>query len=1001
VSQPFRLPRGGISLDRQRAVRFAFDGRAYDGFAGDSLASALLANGRRLIARSVKYHRPRGVIAIGPEEPNGLVRLHYGARGEPNLRASQVELFHGLVANSQNCWPGPRVDMGAVLGLLSPLLPAGFYYKTFMGPPANWRVYEPLIRRLAGLGRPPEGADPDRYDKRFAHGDVLVAGGGPAGLAAALAAARTGARVILADENPAMGGSLLNAPCEIADRPAVEWVAAAIAELQALPHVTLLPRATVTGYYDHNLLTIVERVSDHLPPTARPVPRQRLWRVRAGEVVLATGAIERPLIFADNDRPGIMLASAVRAYLHRYAVLSGRRAVIATNNDSAYGMALDLVGAGIDVVAIADLREDVGGELIERVERAGIPILTGQAIAKVEGGRAVRAVTLRRLRPSGDGFTGAPTRVEADLVCMSGGWAPSVHLFAQSGGRLAFDDGLKAFVPEAPVQACRSVGAAAGKLTLAAALAEGFAAGAAAAGAAGFSGGAPITLPATGAEADATPIPALWAPPAAARGKSFVDFQNDVTVADVRLAQREGYRSVEHLKRYTTLGMGTDQGKLSNLAGLAILADARNLPIQAVGTTGFRPPYTPVTFATIAARGTEELGHPIRRTALDDWHQRAGALFVNAGLWRRPQLYRRPGESDQACVNREVLAVRNGVGVVDVSTLGKLDLQGPDAQTLLDRVYINGWRNLAVGRGRYGVMLREDGRVFDDGVTMRLGERHFLMTTTTHHAQAVLEHMEFLLQTAWRDLKVYVTPVAEQWFAAAVSGPKARDLLGGLSGDIDFGRDSFPLMAVRQGHVAGVPARLLRVSYSGELAYEVHVPADLGSAFWAALLAAGAAYQLTPYGTEAMGVLRIEKGHIVVGAEADGRTTADDLGLGRLASTTKDFVGRRSLTLPALMAPGRKQLVGIMTEDVARPIPVGAHLVAADLGGRPQASLGHVTSQCYSATLGRHIALALLADGRAREGETLFATSPIAGETVRVKIGASVFVDPEGARAHG
>ena len=1018
MSRPFRLARGGVALDRDRPIRFAFDGRVYEGFMGDSLASALLANGRRLVARSFKYHRPRGLVGIGAEEPNALVRLHYGPRGEPNMRASQVELFQGLVANSQNCWPGPRLDVGAALGWLAPLLPAGFYYKTFMGPP-GWRAWEAVLRRLAGLGRPPEGIDPDRYDKRHAHCEVLVAGGGPAGLAAALAAATAGQRTILVDENPAFGGSLLNAPLEIAGRPAGEWVRAVVAELSRMPHVTLLPRATVTGYYDHNLMTVVERVTDHLPPPVPFQPRQRLWRIRAGETVLATGAIERPLVFENNDRPGIMLASAVRAYLHRHAVACGRRAVIATNNDSAYAMALELVGAGVDVAAIVDLRAEIGGDAVAAVERAGIAILAGHAIAQVEGGRRVRAVRLRRLPPSGEDFTGNSTRLACDLVCMAGGWAPAVQLFAQSGGRLAFDETLQAFIPDQGAQACRPVGAANGSLTLDACLAEGFAAGAAALGLVGHARPIP---PVTGPEAGGAPLRAFWSPPAPAGAKSFVDFQNDVTVSDVRLAASEGYRSVEHLKRYTTLGMGTDQGKLGNLAGVAILAEAQGLPIATLGTTGFRPPYTPVTFATMAARGMEELGHPIRRSALHDWHQAAGARFANAGLWRRPQLYRLADESDQESVNREVLAVRQGVGVVDVSTLGKLDLQGPDTAILLDRLYINGWRNLAVGRGRYGVMLREDGRVFDDGVTVRLSERHFLMTTTTHHAQAVLEHIEFLLQTVWRALKVYVTPVTEHWFAAAVAGPKARDLLGPLSTDIDFGRAAFPLMAVREGHVAGVPARVLRVSYSGELAYEVHVPADRGPAFWSALMAAGSAHGPVPYGTEAMGVLRIEKGHIVVGAEADGRTTPDDLGLQRLLAMGKDFVGRRSLALPALVAPDRKQLVGLMTLDAARPIPTGAHLVAADRddtprrrsvrrgyvlerGGpfcaAPQASLGHVTSQCYSATLGRHIALALLAGGRGRIGETLFATSPTQGETVAVRIGEPVFVDPEGTRAHG
>jgi sarcosine oxidase, subunit alpha len=985
MSQIFRLPAGGV-IDRSRPLVFTFDGRRYSGYAGDTLASALLANGVRLVARSFKYHRPRGIVGSGSEEPNALVRLGEESRAEPNLRATEIALFDGLVARSQNRFPSLRFDVGAVNDKLSRFFPAGFYYKTFMWPASRWMSYERAIRRVAGLGRVPDGRDPDRYDEHHADADVLVAGGGPAGIAAALAAARSGARVLLADEGPVLGGDLLGAPATIDGAPSSLWLATAIAELERMEQVTLLRDATVFGHYEHSFFAIAER----RPGAPFGQPRQRLWKVRAGRAIFATGAIERPLVFPDNDRPGIMLASSVRRYLDRFAVLCGRRAVVATNNDSAYAVALDLQRAGASVAAVVELREAAPSEAAAQLAARGIPLRLGHAISAVEGRGAVTAVRIVPVAAARSGASGGE-RLVVDLVCMSGGMTPTVHLHSQGRGKLRFAPAIGAFVPAFPLERAQSIGACTGSVALNECVRQGIAAGVAEPGV----GEAPLDRMDLSEMAAATSIV-----PAPRGAKCFVDFQNDVTTADIALAAREGYRSVEHVKRYTTLGMGTDQGKLGNIAGLTALGDALGANIGAVGVTTFRPPYTPVTIGTLVGRRLDELWHPVRRTALHDWHEARSATMMNAGLWKRPQYYADRGEAAQAAVDREVTGVRGGVGLVDVSTLGKIEICGRDAAALLDRLYVNGWRNLAVGRGRYGVMLRDDGMVFDDGVTMRLAAEHFLMTTTTLNADAVYEWIEFLLQTAWRDLKVFVTPVTEQWFAAALAGPQSRAVLAALDGDFTVGNAEFPLMAIREGVLAGIPARVMRISFSGELSYEINVPADFGPALWQAILAAGAPFGIGVYGVEAMGTMRIEKGHVVIGAEADGRTTAEDLGLGGMLSRSKDFVGKRSLRLPGVAGGPRRQLVGLLTRDPGARFPVGAQIVAAAATG-PQRRLGHVTSYAHSATLGRQVALALIEDGRARHGENLFATSPTSGVTIPVTVAEPCFIDPEGARQRG
>ena len=993
MTQPFRLASGGL-IDRDQPLEFRFNGKRLHGYAGDTLASALLANGVRLVGRSFKYHRPRGIVCAGADEPNALVQLESGARTEPNVRATQIELHDGLVAASQNCWPSVEFDIGSVNNLLSRLLPAGFYYKTFMWPPSLWMTYERLIRSAAGMGRAPDAPDPARYEHRHAHCDVLVAGGGPAGLAAALAAARSGARVVVADEGREFGGSLLNDRADIDGEPALNWVRRTVAELARLPDVTLLRRSTVFGYFDHNALAIAENA----PQARAHAPAQRMWKVRAVQVVLATGALERPLVFANNDRPGVMLASAARTYANRYAVKPGSRAVVVTNNDSAYSAALDLRTSGVDIAAIIDARAGTLGRAPLEAAQSGIERRYGSAITRVLGGRRVAAVEIARVDDSGNA-RGATTTIECDLVCMSGGWSPAVHLHSQAKGKLTFDERLAAFVPGIAAQAARSAGSANGAMTLAACLAEGFAAGAAAAHAAGHGDGTPPPSPAASPDHHA-PLKPLWQVRTGARDKCFVDFQNDVTTADIALAAREGYTSVEHLKRYTTLGMGTDQGKLSNINGLAIHAQLLNAQIPDVGTTTFRPPYTAVTFGAMAGQERGPHVAPLRLSAMDAWHAEAGATFINAGLWRRPQLYARSGETDLDAVNREVLAVRNHAGLVDVSTLGKIDIKGRDAAELLERVYINHWKNLAIGKVRYGVMLREDGMLFDDGTTARIGEHHYVMTTTTANAIKVMSTLEYLLQVEWRELDVYLTSVTEQWAAMALAGPAARRVLQAVAPEHDWSNAALPYMGSCATTIAGIPARVFRISFSGELAYEINVPADYGRAFWERLIAAGAPLGITPYGTEAMGVLRIEKGH-VAGMELDGRTTPGDLGLGQLVSARKDCIGKRSLTRAALAATDRRQLVGLLPLDGKTPVPRGAQLVADANARLPNPILGHVTANCYSPTLGKPIALALLANGRALIGKTFDATSPLAGITVPVTVTNHVFFDPAGVRVRG
>ena len=987
MSQPYRAAAGG-RIDREHTLSFQFDGRRYHGYAGDTLASALLANGVHLAARSFKYHRPRGVLALGPEEPNALVQLDAGARTEPNARATQIELHEGLRAYSQNCWPSLGFDMGAGNDLASPLLPAGFYYKTFMWPPRMWMRYERAIRRMAGLGRAPERADPDRYERMHAHCDVLVVGAGAAGLAAALAAGRAGARVILADEQSEAGGRLLAERLEIGGRPAMAWAAATLAELRSMSDVQVICRTVISGYYDHNYLVGCQRFA---PGGAAHAPRERLWKIRAREVVLATGAIERPLVFPDNDRPGIMLAGAVRGYLTRYGVKAGTRVLIATVNDDAYRSALELAAAGVAVVAVVDLRRQARGFLPQQAAARGIELIGDAAIVATEGRMRVSGV---RVQPRAGGGV---RELSCDVVAMSGGWVPAVHLFSQSRGQLRFDQGAGGFVPGAAAQPVRCAGSMCAQWPLAEVLAAGSAAGMEAAQACGFGAGhLPPPLPVTEPEeAPAEPQLAHQGTPGTQR-KQFVDFAADVTVADIALAAREGYEAAEHLKRYTTAGMGADQGKTGQANVLAVLSAIRTEGVQAIGTTTFRPPYQPVSFGAIAGMDSGVLFDPVRKTPMHAWHESHGAVFENVGQWKRPWYYPRAGEDMHAAVQRESLAVRRAVGMLDVSTLGKVDIQGPDAATFLDRIYCNGVRTLAPWRCRYGLMLRQDGMVFDDGVIARLASDHFVVTTTTTGAARVLGWLDEWLQTEWPQLRVYCTSVTEQYAQIALSGPHSAQLLAPLAA-MDLA--AMPSMSLRAGEVAGIAARVFRLSFTGGPGYEIAVPAARGYELWTTLVGAGERFGLTPYGTEAMHLLRAERGFIIVGQETDGSVTPVDLGLDRMLHAEQGFIGARSLARPDARRTNRRQLVGLLTEDPRQVLPEGAQLVAephalTPLPRRPVPMLGYVTSSYFSPTCGRSIALALVEAGIARIGETLYA--PLADGCAKVMLTAPRFVGDAG-----
>jgi sarcosine oxidase subunit alpha len=996
----WRLPSGG-HIDRSRPLRFTFDGRSYTGYAGDTLASALLANGVHLLGRSFKYHRPRGIMTAGPEEPCALVTVRRDeARCTPNLRATQVELHEGLCAYSQNRWPSLAFDVGQIAEWFSALLPAGFYYKTFMWPRSAWhKLYEPLIRRTAGLGKAPKLADPDRYAQQYAHCDVLVVGAGPAGLAAAQEAAARGARVILCDERAHSGGSLLaDDRARIDGQTSAEWVDGTMAQLRANPRVRVLQRTTAFGYFPHNLMGLSERLTDHLAAPPPGLARERLWQVRAREVILATGAIEQPLVFPGNDRPGIMLGGAALHYLKHHAVLPGRRVVVATACDSAYRVARALQAAGAQIVQFIDLRPQTDRPALAALRELGISCDGDLRIVGTRGSNRVTGVDIARIDATG--AAREQRSIDCDLVLMSGGYVPSVHLFSQSRGRLRYDETLQVFVPGESAERERSAGACRGIAGLADALQDGARAGAAAASAALGTADASAANRAFTVDAAApTPEP-LDVPRAsvAMHGpKAFVDFQHDVTLRDLDLAVREGFRSIEHIKRYTTTGMATDQGKTSNLNALHHAARELGQAVPAVGLTTFRMPYTPVTFASFAGQARGELFDPVRRTPMHDWAVQHGAVFEDVGLWKRARYFPRGNEDMHAAVARECRAVREHCGIFDASTLGKVAVVGPDAVEFMNRMYVNEWRKLAVGRSKYGVLLRDDGFVYDDGVVARVAADRFHVTTTTGGAARVLGMMEDYRQTEWADLKVWLTSTTEEWAVIALQGPRARDILAPLVDGLDISAAALPHMGVVEGTLQGVPMLLFRVSFTGELGFEVNVPAAEGAKVIAALHAAGERFGLTPYGTETMHVLRAEKGFIIIGQDTDGTVTPDDVGLAwAIGKNKRDFVGKRALARPSMQQSDRKQLVGLRTRDPHVVLEEGAQIVDTPGQRAPMTLIGHVTSSYASATLGHSIAMAVIAGGRARMGHTLYV--PMPGGEIPVEVCSPVFYDPQGAR---
>jgi heterotetrameric sarcosine oxidase alpha subunit len=984
-----RIERGG-AIERNTPLSFTFDGKAFTGYQGDTLASALLAAGVRLVGRSFKYHRPRGVLTAGSEEPNALVELRSGARREPNSRATVTELFEGLEARSQNHWPSLTFDLGAVSSLLAPVFVAGFYYKTFMWPAAFWeKIYEPAIRRAAGLGRASLQADPDTYEKAHAFCDVLIIGAGPAGLAAALSAGRSGARVILCDEDFLSGGRLNGDAREIDGERGAVWAQRSHAELASMPQVRVMMRTTVFGVYDGNTFAALERVSDHVLIPAAHQPRQRFWKIIAKRTVLASGAIERPLVFSGNDKPGVMMAGAVRTYLGRYSVTPGRRIALFTSCDDGWKTAAALGRAQVDVAAIIDARTDVRPDLLAEVKRTHTSVMLGAQVLQTQGALGLSALAVRDAR-------GRKVRIAADTLAMSGGWNPNTALSTHLGGRPRWSAAISAFVPGDLPPFMSVVGAAAGEFTLAGALNMGAAAGREAARAVGFEApGAPAWQVDQEQESGANP---LWIT-SASRGKAFVDFQHDVTREDIALAAREGFKSAEHLKRYTTLGMATDQGKTSALNGHAIIAALTQRETADLGTIASRPPYTPVAIGALAGAHRGRDFKPVRLTSGHAWAQARGAKFVEAGEWLRAQWFTLAGETDWlTTVVREVNAVRTGVGMCDVSTLGKIDVQGRDAAAFLDRIYANLVSTLPVGRVRYGLMLREDGIVMDDGTVARLDEDHYIVSTTTANAAKVMQHLEHARQVLWPALDVQAVSVSEQWAQYAIAGPRSRLLLERLLGNaLDVSNVAFPYLACADFSWQGRPARLFRISFSGELAYELAVPARQGEAVAQAVMAAGETLGVLPYGTEALGVMRIEKGH-VAGNELNGTTTAADLGLGKLLSKKKDFIGRVLASRPGLNAPDRPVLVGVIPVDPMTRLYAGAHFLSIAAQPTLENDEGFLSSVAFSPTLHSWIGLGFLRRGAARGAERIRCHDPVRSADVEVTVTGPCFYDPTGER---
>ena len=986
-------------VDETYKISFKFNGKTYYGFKGDTLASALLANDVHLVARSFKYHRPRGIMTAGSEEPNAIVQLHNKtSRTEPNVRATEVEIYEGLEASSQNCWPSVNFDIGGINNFLSPLLPAGFYYKTFMWPASFWEKYEYFIRKSAGLGKSPTEPDPDIYDHKYIHCDVLVIGSGISGIMSAKTAAKNGLKTLLVDENSYLGGSTIYQNSEhfkISNQTSSSWLEKEINEIKKLENLEIKTRTSVAAYHGYNFLLARENLTDHLPLDQRKnKTRQRLLKIRAKKVITATGSLERPLIFDNNDRPGILLSSALNKYANLFGVACGEKNVLFTNNDSVYETAISLNQKGINIEAIIDNREEIDSRLIKEAEKNNIKIYKGYTVVNTNGYKRINNISIMQLSKDGQKVVGSKKTITCDCLGVSGGWTPAVHLFTQSGGKLKFRDEDQVFIPNIHPSDQVSVGSCNGDFTLD----EIF-----------------LTVPKVlkdflnikKTEYENLEVQSsfnkskrnIWLLPSdkvIGKTKSFVDYQNDATAKDIKLALREGFRSIEHVKRYTTTGMGTDQGKLGNMHALGIISETTSSKMGELGTTTFRPPYTPLTFGTIVGRNVGEYFDIFRKTPIHDWHVENKAEFENVGQWKRAWYYPKDGETMHEAVQRESKAARDSAGILDASTLGKIDIQGTDASEFLNRVYTNAWSKLAIGKCRYGLMLNEDGMVYDDGVTTRLDENHYLMTTTTGGAATVLGKLEDYLQTEWPELDVYLTSVTDHYATVSVCGPNSKKIVSQVISDLDFSDEKFPHMSFKNAKIGKIKCRVMRISFTGEQSYEINVQSNYGKSVWEKCMEVGKEFDITPYGTETMHLLRAEKGFIIVGQDTDATMTPIDLQMDWIVSKKKyDFIGKRSLYRSDTIKEDRKQLVGLITEDPKEVLEEGAQIVA-DINKSPVEMLGHVTSSYYSPNLNKSIALGVVRGGKKMMGQKLII--PMPNKKINVVVADPVFLDKENKR---
>ena len=999
MSNNFRLE-SGEGINQTEKISFKFNGKTLFGYKGDSLASALLANGIHLIGRSFKYHRPRGILSSGSEEPNALVQIIKDkdkAKTDPNVRATQIEICEGLEAQSQNCWPNVKFDIGEINSIFSSILSAGFYYKTFMWPSKLWRKYEYFIRKSAGLGKSPTEKDPDKYDHKYYHCDVLIVGGGPAGITAALIAAKSGKKILLVDEKPEIGENLLSSSKEnikINDLSPTEWIKDKCKELSNFKNIKILNRTTVSAYNNYNYLIMMQNLTDHLSENEKKGKiRQRLWKVRAKKVILATGSIERPLVFDGNDRPGIMLSSAVKKYLNFYGVKCGNKIIIFTNNDSAYETAIELHNKNLKVQAIVDIREESSGDLPKKCNELGLKIYWKHTIVSSSGHTKVKNVSVMKLSKDNSVVIGKKINIKCDSVAMSGGWTPAVHLFTQSGGKLDFNNQNFCFYPKKTTQKQISIGSCNGTFKLADIINE-----------SNQKTSEFINQNVENKNKISEPkegdLENIWLLPsnkALGKTKSFIDFQNDVTAKDIKLALREGYKSIEHVKRYTTTGMATDQGKIANMHALGIVAETTNTKMGDLGTTTFRPPYTPLTFGAIVGRNVNQFFDITRRTPIHSWHKKNNAKFEDVGQWKRAWYYPIDNESMFDAVQRESKAARTKTGILDASTLGKIDIQGSDTSEFLNRVYTNAWNKLAIGKCRYGLMLNDDGMVYDDGVTTRLNENHYIMTTTTGGAATVMSKLEDFLQTEWPELKVYLTSVTDHFATVSVCGPHSKKILEKVTENIDYSDQNFPHMSFKEGSINKIKCRVMRISFTGELSYEINIQANYGQSVWEKCMNAGKEYGITPYGTEAMHLLRAEKGFIIAGQETDGTVTPIDLQMDWIVSKKKyDFIGKRSLYRSDTAREDRKHYVGLLTKDPNEILEEGAQIVAEVKNRPPMDMIGHITSSYYSPNLNKSIALAVVKNGKKLKGKKLFV--PMANKTIEVTVSDPVFLDKEGTR---